>query len=107
MIQEYETIELKTDLPKYGLHEGDKGTVVMVHGQGEGYEVEFFDQEGDTLVIVTCLDSQIRRRSSDAQTREIMTRTLEAKLKSRRLVPTRPSNHRRRLYRPRANQHPD
>lgn len=80
MIQEYETIELKTDLPKYELHEGDKGTVVMVHGQGEGYEVEFFDQEGDTIVVATCLASQIRKRKSGDRTKSMTTRIAESEL---------------------------
>jgi len=79
MIQEYETVELETDLPKYGLHQGAKGTVVMVHGQGEGYEVEFFDQEGGTLVIATCLASQIRKRKSGAKTKVITKGTIKSK----------------------------
>ncbi len=66
MIQEYETVELKTDLPKYGLHKGAKGTVVMIHRGGEAYEVEFFDQDGDTIVIATCLAAQIYKRGSHA-----------------------------------------
>lgn len=66
MIQEYETIELKTDLPKYGLRKGAKGTVVMVHRGGERYEVEFFEQDGDTIAIATCLASQVFKREAHA-----------------------------------------
>ncbi len=62
MIQDYETVELKTGLPKYGLHKGAKGTVVMIHRGGQAYEVEFFDQDGDTIVIKTCLAAQIHKR---------------------------------------------
>jgi hypothetical protein len=40
MIKELDTIVLTIDLPGFGLHAGDLGTVVLVHKHG-GYEVEF------------------------------------------------------------------
>ena len=39
-IQEHERIVLTRNLPEYGLREGDIGTVVLVHRNGEGFEVE-------------------------------------------------------------------
>lgn len=64
MIREYEMVELKTDLPTYGLYKGAKGTVVMVHRGGEGYEVD--DENGDTIAIATCLESQVGKREDHA-----------------------------------------
>jgi hypothetical protein len=39
-IQELESIVLTEDMPEHGLRTGDIGTVVLIHGEGEGYEVE-------------------------------------------------------------------
>ncbi|GAB4291985.1 MAG: hypothetical protein Fur0025_27390 [Oscillatoriaceae cyanobacterium] len=41
MITELEQVVLTTDLPEYRLKKGDIGTVVLVHQEGLGYEVEF------------------------------------------------------------------
>ncbi len=60
MIHELDSIVLTTDLPKYRLERGDIGTVVMVHRDGEGYEVEFITLEGETLAVVTLPASQVR-----------------------------------------------
>jgi hypothetical protein len=60
MIRELESVVLTTDLPEHGLARGDVGTVVLVHGSGEGYEVEFMTLDGETVAVVTLLASQIR-----------------------------------------------
>jgi hypothetical protein len=41
MIDELDLVVLRRDLPKERLAAGDVGTVVLVHQQGAGYEVEF------------------------------------------------------------------
>ena len=46
MIKELDTIVLTVDLPAFGLHAGDLGTVVLVHKHG-GYEVEFVTLDGE------------------------------------------------------------
>jgi hypothetical protein len=46
MIRELDTVVLTTDLPEYGLVEGDVGAVVMVHSGGVGFEVEFVTLDG-------------------------------------------------------------
>ena len=51
MIDELELVVLKRDLPDAGLAEGDVGTVVLVHRQGAGYEVEFTTLAGDTVAV--------------------------------------------------------
>ena len=60
MIEELEDVILTCDLPKYGLRRGDIGTVVLVHKQGKGYEVEFTTLDGETLAIVTLEANQVR-----------------------------------------------
>jgi len=46
MIAELDRVILAEDLPEYGLKAGDIGTVVLIHGEGEGYEVEFTTLDG-------------------------------------------------------------
>ena len=60
MIQELDDIILTTPLPQFGLAPGDIGTVVLVHQDGAGYEVEFTTLRGETIAVVTLLASQIR-----------------------------------------------
>lgn len=60
MLEELEIVVLTTDLPEYHLKAGDVGTVVLVHGEGEGYEVEFTTFKGETLAIVSVYPDQIR-----------------------------------------------
>jgi hypothetical protein len=60
MIQELEDVILTSDLPKHGLARGDIGTVVLVHRNGEGYEVEFTTLDGETIAIVTLTADQVR-----------------------------------------------
>jgi hypothetical protein len=60
MIQELEDIILECDLPKHGLRRGDIGTVVPIHRDGGGYEVEFTTLSGETVAVVTLLASQLR-----------------------------------------------
>lgn len=60
MIQELEEIILTAELPEYGLTRGDIGTVVLVHNEGAGYEVEFTTLDGETIAIVTLMADQVR-----------------------------------------------
>lgn len=41
MIKELDTVVLTTNLADHGLTIGDVGTAVMMHGNGQGFEVEF------------------------------------------------------------------
>ena len=41
MIKELDDVILACDLPEHGLNAGDIGTVVLVHRNAAGYEVEF------------------------------------------------------------------
>ena len=60
MIKEYEQVVLIEDLPEHQLKTGDLGTVVMIHGNHAGYELEIFSAGGDTLDVVTVEASQVR-----------------------------------------------
>lgn len=60
MIKEYEQVVLTEDLPEHDLKAGDLGTVVMIHGDHAGYELEIFSADGRTLDVVTVEASQVR-----------------------------------------------
>lgn len=60
MIEELENVVLNIDLPEAGLRSGDVGSVVLIHRDGEAYEVEFVTLEGRTVAVVTLTNSQIR-----------------------------------------------
>lgn len=60
MITELDRIVLTTDLPEHNLKEGDIGTVVLVHQNGQGYEVEFMTLDGETVAIVSLFAAHVR-----------------------------------------------
>jgi len=39
--QEHDLVVLTVDIPEENLEQGDVGTVMLTHGAGAGYEVEF------------------------------------------------------------------
>ncbi len=59
-LNELDMVELTTDLPDRGLTSGTIGTVVLVHGEGRAYVVEFVDRSRNTIGILTVDPSQIR-----------------------------------------------
>ena len=60
MIEELDRVVLTEDVADYDLKAGDVGTVVMVHGEGEGFEVEFMTLHGETIAVATLLAAQVR-----------------------------------------------
>ena len=60
MIKEHDCVVLTQDLPDEGLQAGDVGTVVHIHGDNAGYEVEFVTFTGQTVAVATVLGSQLR-----------------------------------------------
>jgi hypothetical protein len=60
VIQELDSVVLMTELPEHGLQPGDIGTVVLVHQNGAGYEVEFTTLNGETIAVVSLAASQVR-----------------------------------------------
>lgn len=48
---ELDVVQIAADIPALGLSAGTRGTVVMVYGGHEAYEVEFVGQDGDTIAL--------------------------------------------------------
>ncbi len=73
MIRELDDVVLECDLPRHGLKRGDVGTVVLVHQNGAGCEVEFTALDGETLAVVTLSAGQFREvtRSEIAHARGV------------------------------------
>ena len=59
-IQELDAIALTGDLPAHGLKRGDVGTAVLVHENGQAFEVEFVGYDGHTVALLTLERSQVR-----------------------------------------------
>ena len=59
-IRELDQVVLTASLPSEGLVAGDVGTVVLVHREGEAFEVEFMTLGGETIAVATVLASQVR-----------------------------------------------
>lgn len=57
---ELDLVALRVDLPAFGLIAGDVGTVVLVYGGGEAYEVEFVAADGQTLAVETLREDEIQ-----------------------------------------------
>jgi hypothetical protein len=57
---ELDDVMLTRDLPEHGLSAGDVGTVVLVHRNQAGYEVEFITLGGDTVAVLTLMPDQVR-----------------------------------------------
>lgn len=53
MFDELSLVTLAHDIPAHNLSRGDVGTVVHVYGNGEAYEVEFFNSMGETIAVLT------------------------------------------------------
>ena len=59
-IREHDCVVLTSNLPEENLEAGDVGTVVHIHGDGAGYEVEFMTFTGRTVAVATVLPAQLR-----------------------------------------------
>ena len=59
-IKELDDIILTRDLPEQGLRAGDIGTVVLVHRNNAGYEVEFTSLDGETIAVITLMADEVR-----------------------------------------------
>lgn len=58
-IEEYDVVRLRRPLPEYKLAAGAVGAVVMVHDDPRAYEVEFCDEQGVTLALLTLREEDI------------------------------------------------
>ena len=80
MITEFDRVVLMDDIPEKKLKKGDIGTVVMIYPKvtlasttSNGFEVEFFTLDGNTLAVETLLPNQIRpvKTNEVAHVREV------------------------------------
>jgi hypothetical protein len=58
-IREQDAVALTRDVPAHGLKRGDVGTAVLVHGNGEAFEVEFVGYDGRTVALLTLERDQV------------------------------------------------
>jgi hypothetical protein len=61
MIRESDLVALLIDLPDADLIRGDVGTVAMIHGEQQGFEIEFVNASGKTIAVETLHQSQIKK----------------------------------------------
>lgn len=59
-MRELELVVLSHDVSEHGLCAGDVGTIVLIHRDGEAYEVEFVTRGGDTVAVLTLARGEIR-----------------------------------------------
>ncbi len=60
MISELDTVVLSHNIEKYGLQQGDIGSVVHCYQNGQAFEVEFVTAEGKTIALLTLTMVDIR-----------------------------------------------
>ena len=68
MFKEFEVVALTRDIrpdpdldmPAEGMKAGARGTIVMVHGANEAFEVEFVERDGTTTALLTLEPGDIR-----------------------------------------------
>jgi hypothetical protein len=60
VMRKLDVISLTVELPELGLSQGDRGTIVHVHGDGEAFTVEFADPDDRPLGRYTLRPDQIR-----------------------------------------------
>jgi len=65
VIDELDEVVLTCNLPDHGLTAGDIGTVVLMHDEGKGYEVEFMTLDGETIAVATLRAEQVRAVQHD------------------------------------------
>jgi len=60
MIHELDTVVLTHDIKGHGLKAGDIGAVVLCHGDGDAFEVEFVTGKGETVAVLTLRAEEVR-----------------------------------------------
>ena len=62
-IELYEIVMIKTDIKN--IKSGSIGTVVEIWNDGEGYEVEFLDEEGNVIDCISLSKTQVRKLTDE------------------------------------------
>lgn len=60
MFRQLDMVILKKDLPLHHLYRGATGTIVTVHANSAGYEVEFNSSNGKPTIVLSLNSSAIR-----------------------------------------------
>lgn len=60
-LHEYDVVRLRRPLPQYELEAGAVGAIVMVFDDPPAYEVEFCDEGGVTLALVTVVEEDLEK----------------------------------------------
>jgi hypothetical protein len=60
-LREYDVVRLLRPLPEHELAAGALGAIVMVYSEPPGYEVEFADEKGVTLALLTLYDEDVEK----------------------------------------------
>lgn len=60
MTKEFDPVVLTESLPAEGLEAGDVGWVVLIHGNGAGFELEILTLRGETVSVVTVSAKAVR-----------------------------------------------
>ncbi len=61
LIDETDLVALLIDLPAANLVRGDVGTIALVHGNQQAFEVEFVNAGGKTIAVETLNRDQIKK----------------------------------------------
>lgn len=74
MIKELDVVTLTRDIQEHGLTKGSKGAVVHCYADGQGFEVEFVSETGETIALLTLerADIQPERETIREQVLEIL-----------------------------------
>ena len=60
MLKESDRVVLLHDLPNLRLQAGDIGTLVRIHDERAGYDVEFKTLAGESVAVTTLVPAQFR-----------------------------------------------
>lgn len=74
MIKELDVVTLIREVKEPQLPKGSKGAVVHCYGDGQGFEVEFVQETGETIAVLTLerSDIQLEREMIQAQVLAIL-----------------------------------
>jgi len=60
MFIEYDVVIAKNELP--GVPKGSIGTILIVYESGTDYEVEFLDESGNTIALLTVNEKDLKKK---------------------------------------------
>lgn len=70
-LREYDVVRLRRALPDHSVPVGTTGAILMVYEGGKAYEVEFCDDDGGTVAILTLEEADLERVPPDSGRRPL------------------------------------